>query len=309
MLLSQDPTNYWFKCLIIIAFAMLILLCFKSRDVSKYYEGFSQDAVFVYKKNEEAHDDFYAEIYEKLMIPEERNTFVLSTIINITQPTPNHSVFLEIGSKTGSFVDFLQQKGFDALGIEKSRDLVTFSKQKYPKAKLKCGLTEEPLSFDKGSFTHIICNRLSFYEEKDKKKFFENCYFWLVSGGYLILHLVDPEKFDTIIPAGKPPNFKSPQQYVNNRITETKIDFIDYIYKAVFDFSNLGKTKEVTLKETFTDELTKNIRQNEFEYYMESVQEILQMAAHNGFIVKGQVNMEQCNGDANQYLVILERTQ
>ena len=42
---------------------------------------------------------------------------------------------------------------------------------------------------------------------------------------------------------------------------------------------------------------------------MDSVSDVLKMASYNGFIVQGQVNLEQCTGDANQYLVILERPQ
>ena len=307
MFFSKDPRKYWFHTLLFVSIIMGCILLFNRRDLSPYYEGFDQEKPFVYKKDSDAKDDFYSEIYDQLQNSNEQNTYILDKTVEMTHPTPNNSSFLDIGSNTGSFVDLLYQRGFKAIGLESSQAMINYSKKRNPKLSLKCGNIEQPMTFDRGSFTHVISNGLTFYEFQDKRTFFQNCLFWLVPGGYLILHLVDPQRFDPIIPGGKPPLLKSPQKYSPTRITDTMIDFIDFKYKAAFDFSNWGKDQTVGLKETFTDELTKNVRQNEFSYKMESVQEVLQMAAANGFIVQGQVNLEKCTGDAHQYLIILER--
>ena len=307
MFFSQDPRNYWYNSLLFLGIIMVCILLFKRHDLSPYYEGFDQDKPFVYKKNSDAKDDFYAEIYDQLQNQDERNTYILDKTVEITLPTPYNSSFLDIVSNTGSFVDLLYQRGFKATGLEPSQAMINYSKKRNPKLTLKCGSIEQPMTFEKGSFTHVISNNLTFYEFQDKRLFFQNCLFWLVSGGYLILHLVDPKEFDPIIPGGKPALLKSPQDYSSTRITDTLIDFIDFKYKASFDFSNWGKDQDVSLKETFTDELTKNIRQNEFSYKMEPLQDVLRMASANGFLVKGQVNLEHCTGDTHQYLIILER--
>jgi SAM-dependent methyltransferase len=286
---------------------MICILLFKRCDLSPYYEGFDQDKPFVYKKDHDAKDDFYAEIYDQLQNPDERNTYILDKTVEMTLPTPKNCSFLDIGSNTGSFMDLLYSRGFKVTGLEPSQAMVNYSKKRNPKLSLKCGSIDQSMNFEKGSFTHIISNGLTFYEFQDKRLFFQNCLFWLVPGGYLILHLVDPTDFDPIIPGGKPPLMKSPQTYSSTRITDTMIDFIDFKYKASFDFSNMGKDHDVRLKETFTDEITKNIRQNEFSYKMEPLQDVLKMASANGFIVKGQVNLEQCTGDSHQYLIVLER--
>jgi beta-lactamase class D len=54
--------------------------------------------------------------------------------------------------------------------------------------------------------------------------------------------------------------------------------------------------------------MTKNIRKNEQTLQMESIDEILDMAKHAGFIVHGKTGMHGINGDDNQFLYILERT-
>jgi len=309
LLFSQDPRKYWLKCLVLLAIVMVCVLLFKQRDLSPYYEGFSQETHYVHKKDNEANDQFYAEIYDQLMTPDQRNTYVLDKTIEMTLPSKKHSKFLEIGSKTGSFLELLRSRGFQAEGLEASQAMIDYGQEKYPAIQQKCGLVTQPMTFDKQSFSHVICNYMSFYEIQNKYEFFQNCYFWLKQGGYVIIHLVDPQRYDPIIPGGKPPILQSPQKYSSKRITDTMIDFIDFQYKAVMDFGKWGDDKTVVKKETFSDELTKNVRQNEFVYKMETLQEVLAMAANNGFIVKGQVNMEHCTGDEHQYLVILERPQ
>ena len=122
------------------------------------------------------------------------------------------------------------------------------------------------------------------------------------------MHLVDPDKFDTIIPGGIPDLLKNPQQYSPRRITDTNIDFIDFQYKGSYDFSKKDQNK-VLLKETFTDELTKHVRQQETNFYMEPMNVILQLASRTGFIPKGEVSMEPFSHDKYQKLVILERGQ
>ena len=42
---------------------------------------------------------------------------------------------------------------------------------------------------------------------------------WLMPGGYLIVHLVDRESFDPILPPGNPLYVVSPQKYAKERIT------------------------------------------------------------------------------------------
>jgi hypothetical protein len=123
-------------------------------------------------------------------------------------------------------------------------------------------------------------------------------------GGYLILHLVEPSKFDATVSAGKS-LLSNPQNYSKSRITDTYIDFIDFNYRAKYDFKN---DNTVIVKETFTDAVTNNIRQNELTMHMEPIENILKISKTNGFIVHGKSSMKSMNGDENQFLYILERT-
>jgi SAM-dependent methyltransferase len=219
----------------------------------------------------------------------------------MTQPMKEYSCFLDIGSGTGSLVNELNKSGYRAYGIEKSFDMIDYSQKMYPEIQVENGDALETLLFDKGTFTHVICNYFTIYQFKDKLQFFRNCYQWITPGGYLILHLVDPNLFDTIIPAGKPLNIDSPQKYTHQRILETYIEFDNFNYKSKYD------PKNFSILETFTENTTGQVRQNEQHLRIESKEMILGIANIIGFILHGQMNYETINGDPYQYLVILER--
>jgi hypothetical protein len=59
---------------------------------------------------------------------------------------------------------------------------------------------------------------------------------WLMPGGHVIVHLVNRDKFDPILPPGNPLYVVSPQKYAKKRITHTKVKFHGFAYESEFDF-------------------------------------------------------------------------
>lgn len=300
-LFSKNPKKYWLNLLTILGIILILFYFYKKQNLAPFYEGFSQDTRFVSKFQDDKYDDFYAKIYDSLMVPKKRADYDVLKIIEMTEPDKK-SVFLDIGSGTGDLVYSLHSRGFKVFGIDKSKHMVDQALQKYSDVQVKCGNANEPMLYESNTFSHILCTGMTFYEFDNKRDFFSNCYFWLKSGGYLVLHLVDRNKFDTIIPGGKPALLSNPQSYSEKRIKDTIIDFIDFEYKAKYDIND----SKITLNETFTDGLTKNIRQNEFTLYVEDTKQILSIAANTGFLVKGYVTYNEL-GDDNQFIYILER--
>ncbi len=306
MFLFDNSKHSWFSTLLFLAIIMILILWYKRQDLSPYYEGFTQDVPYIFKQGKDTFDGFYAQIYNQLMEPETVCKFQIEKIIEMTRPSKENSSFLDIGSGTGEIAGQLSEKGYNVYAIDNSEAMAGYIEDKYPNVQTKCGNVKQSMTYEKESFSHVICNGLTVYLFKNKNEFFRNCFFWLKSGGYLILHLVEPMQFDTIVPGGKPKLLNNPQQYSDKRITDTVIDFIDFKYRGKYSFD---KDEKVTFKETFTDELTKNVRQQETQYYMNSINEILKIASNNGFIPHAQINLVDCCGDKHQYLVILERTQ
>ena len=180
--------------------------------------------------------------------------------------------------------------------------------EKYPDINVKIGCVLDPMQYERSQFTHILCVDKTIYEIDDKLQFFKNSYFWMVANGYLILHLVEPGKFDTILPSARPVgiDIDTTIKNGNRRITDALIDFTDFTYKSTYDFSDPLKTVR---KETFRDKTTNNIRENELILKMDSINDILLMAIKAGFIVKGKLSLESSVfKDPHQYFYILERT-
>jgi SAM-dependent methyltransferase len=304
LLTTKNPNKTWLRILVILLIVILGITVYKQFFYSQFgKEGFEQKDKFVLKRDENIYDIFYAEIYDKLHKPENQVDYLLDFIHSNTQSS-NESVFLDVGSGTGDLVNKLKATGHYAYGIDKSKAMVDKCAEKFPENECKCENASNSLAFEKSTFSHILCTNKTIYEIENKSKFFNNCYFWMKPGGYLILHLVEPSKFDATIPAGKS-YISNPQNYSKSRITDTYIDFIDFNYRSKYDFKN---DNTVVVKETFTDAATNNIRQNELTLFMEHIENILKTAKMNGFVVQGKGDMKSMNGDENQFLYILERT-
>jgi SAM-dependent methyltransferase len=306
ILKSKNSGTFTLKVLIllfILYILYLILVKFKRPD--REPEGFTQTEPFVLKRNDKIYDDFYSHVYDDIHIPKHRVGFELMHIINMTEPSSQNSVFLDIGSGTGNVVNELKEAGYNAYGIDKSEDMVTKSEEKYPKCNFKCADVKEPMTFEKSTFSHIICTYFTIYHFEDKRTFFENSYFWLRPNGYLILHLVDKQKYDTLAPVAKISLEKNPHKFASSRITDSIVEFPDFEYKCIYKFEN--NSNRVNKTEVFKDNKTSNIRQNEETLHMENPEEILSIASNVGFIIKGKFDMKECNDDENQFIYILEK--
>lgn len=283
-------------------FMMVVVVLFVG-NTKKTVEGFTDDdEKFVIKKKEDIYDDFYSGVYDKLVFSDIKNNFEIGKILNYTNPTVKSSI-LDIGSGTGHHVGNLNSLGYNTIGIDISPSMVAKSKENYPTSTFIIGDVMKSLAFNQNQFTHILCLYFTIYYFKNKRQFFDNCYSWLMPGGYLVLHLVDKNKFDTILPVGDVFTIVSPQKYADKRITSTVAKFNNYDYKSNFEFD---KDDNVNFIETFKNKNTGKIRKNIHELYMENQPTILSKARDAGFILVSKINMSKCQYNY-QYLYILQK--
>lgn len=303
ILTTRNPNLLFLKWSLILAFMVILLILYRSIKPQHNKEGFQQKETFVVKRNDDVMDTFYAEIYNALHDVNKRTNKELMHILTTTDPSTKDSVFLDVGSGTGFIVNELVEAGYNAYGIEKSKDMIMHSHSLYPEIEVVHGNVLEPMSFEKGIFTHVLCNYFTIYNFDDKLQFFRNIYHWMRPGGYLIVHLVDKHKFEKIIP----------HEMALTEKVEISPGNLHLRIKAIFDdFEYIGKyeipnNRLVTFTETMTDLTTKHIRQNESILYMEDLDTILDFAKKSGFIYHAKTNMEDINRDSNQYLYYFER--
>ncbi len=305
----NSPKKIWARLLILNIIIFLGYMVYKHYyGKSIFNEGFTQNGRFVLKHNTDIYDDFYVNIYESVHPPVERTSYELKTICSITQASEK-SVFLDVGSGTGYLVNELTDLGFQSYGIDKSKTMVDYSEQKYKNAVVKCGDVLDSMAYEKSTFSHILCLYFTIYEIPDKSLFFKNCYFWLQPGGYLILHLVDGEKYN---PIKKTKDMRPYEQTTSKNEISADYDYTDFKYKTTYSQSGQSgqssMVKQITITETFTDVQTEKIRQNELVLHMDTVDNIINLAKKYGFIPHGRIDLSKENGDKYQYIYILERS-
>jgi len=266
----------------------------------KMVEGFEQKDKFLIKTGPEIYDEFYTNIYDYLVFNNLKNDYEVGEIVNISNPS-SKSRILDVGCGTGHHVSSIGAKGLDILGIDISPSMIKKAKENYPDYKFDVADALDGNVFEQDSFTHILCMYFTIYYFKDKSVFFNNCFKWLMPGGYLIVHLVDRQHFDPILPPGNPLLYVSPQRYAKKRITSTKVKFTDFAYSADF---NLDKTNDTAnFIEKFKNDSDGKVRKNELTLYMPDVQQIVDEAQACGFTLESKVDLLQCQYEY-QYLYV-----
>lgn len=289
------------KILIFITLFLITIVFFKSIEIPNFgVEGFQSQDKFLFKTGDEVYDDFYANIYDYLVFNNIKNAYEIGEIINKTN-ADEASVILDVGCGTGHHVDALSKQNLKVLGIDISPSMIKKAKENFPDKDFTVGNVLDSGKFNNNVFTHILCLYFTIYYFPDKRQFFDNCIEWLMPGGYLIVHLVDREKFDPILPPGNPLYIVSPQKYAKERITTTKVTFNDFVYNSDFKFDKGSNMATFDEKFKFNNG---NVRKQEQRLYMEDTQDILTTAQQSGFILQGKIDLVTCAYD-NQYLYIL----
>jgi len=291
------------KILIFVSIFLILIVFFKSINV-KNKEGYQQNDNFLFKQGSAIYDDFYADIYDYLVFNNMKDDYETGQIVQKTSPD-SKSRILDVGCGTGHHVDKLSQQNLDVVGIDISPAMISKAQENYPQYKFQVGDALDRNQFVVNEFTHILCLYFTIYYFENKQKFFNNCIEWLLPGGTLIVHVVNREKFDPILPPGNPLYIVSPQRYSKKRITKTKITFNDFVYSSNFDLDTFND--KATFHEKFKFNNSK-VRKQEHVLYMNSENDIINMAQDAGFLVQGKIDLMECAYE-NQYLYILVKPQ
>ena len=282
---------------ILFGIVMILVICGLLKTVFPKKEGFEKKDEFLFKSGGDVYDGFYANIYDHLVYNQMKDNFEIGEIVNVTTPT-EQSVILDIGSATGKHVDALSKKNLKVIGIDISPSMVATAKTNYPNLDFVEGDALNASNFQPASFTHILCLYHTIYYMKDKTQFFNNCMNWLMPGGYLVLHLVNRDMFDPILPSANPLVLFTPQKYAEKRITTSNIIFNNFKYSSNYELH--PEKNQANFVEKFKDKKTGKIfRKNEHTLYVEPEGEILSTAQYAGFILHGQVDMIKCGYEYN----------
>lgn len=266
-------------------------------------EGFRQKERYVIRKNGKIYDDFYVSLFDMLFQKDElvrEELDLLSPIVEFNQD----SHVLDVAAGSGMTLELLKKRNIPAIGIDESKAYVDLAKNKFSDIQIALGSPLKSNTFHPSSFSHILSLYFTLYYIKDKTIFFKNCYDWLMPGGYLVIHLVNRDKFDPIVPSGNPFLMVSPQKYAKQRITKSKVKLTNFQYDSDF---TLNKEKNTgTFTETFTNDNDGHVRQNVHTLYMDTQRHILSLAKDVGFSLLGKLDLNIIQYEYN-YLYILQK--
>jgi SAM-dependent methyltransferase len=296
---TYDRFSIWGKILFFIALLIVSMILLGKFD-KKRTEGFEQIDKFLFKTGPDIYDDFYADIYDYLVFNSQKDEYEVGQIVNKTTPA-SESVILDVGCGTGHHVAEFVSNGYKAQGIDLSPSMIDQAKKNFPEYQFDVADALNTAEFAPSTFTHITCMYFTIYYLQDKQQFFENCMKWLKPGGYMILHLVDRDNFDPILPPGNPLLYLSPQKYAEKRITTTKVKFDTFSYSADFDLNS--KNNIATFVEKFKSDADGKVRKNEHIMYMPTIDVIVNQAQQVGFILDSEIDLIDCQYEY-QYLYV-----
>jgi SAM-dependent methyltransferase len=300
----------WTKILILISCFYLIYRIFDWLEQRGGREGFTGDQIwneFTFKTGPDIYDDFYASIYDQLVYSGFKTQYEIGEIVNKTTPT-TQSKLLDVGCGTGHHVaEWVALTGggeTSAIGMDSSIAMIDQAKKNYPDYDFQVKDALQDGAYQPNSFTHITCLYFTFYywAPNEQEIFLQNAMRWLKSGGFLILHLVNPEQFDPILPPANPLLLISPQKYSPKRITTSTIHFEGGMYTAEFVPGTPAKFVE---KMSPTSSPT-NTRKQEHILHLEPIPETLRRITDMGFNTVGQVDLVHCQYEY-QYLYIFQK--
>jgi hypothetical protein len=158
--------------------------------------------------------------------------------------------------------------------------------------------------FPPKSVSHCVLDGFSIYEFPNPKLIADNAYQWIKPGGYFIVHLVDPDKYDPIHNLASPFAAFSLQKYSFERQTESSIFFDKFKY-----IGKLDKKKDedkAIYEETFSYYDKENnggikYRVNKHHLNMPSKERMIDIIKTSGFRHVENVDLVRCSKEY-QYL-------
>jgi SAM-dependent methyltransferase len=268
--------------IVILAIGLMCIWYYRRVETKSTIENFSQLKPYVLKEENDVYDSFYIDKYDDYFQTKSYSEDDLTTILDKTQPLLKTSVFLDIGCGTGELMKGLEDKKYKVFGIDKSPTMIEKAREKLADGEVMCdNVLRDPMLYENNTFTHILCTHFTIYEVEDKHTFFRHCFHWLRGGGFFVLHVINPEKFNKIVP--KSDLFSHVKRPI---IKKTSMTFDDYEYTNTYENETTSHNHKTMQVEHFTS--ANFSRQNRKSLYMTPKDELISLGIKCGFIVHSE---------------------
>ena len=252
------------------------------------------------------YDDFYAGIYDKLFMTPELVSFQKSSIreYGLANWAKYDVKILDACCGTAPLAEWLCKEDIDFVGMDQSEPMLKVARKKCKSARFYKGDITRSETFTPKSFSHCLLLYFSIYQFQNPKMVLDNIYSWLKPSGVLVLHLVDPNKFDPILAAASPFPAFSLQKYSTERVIDSDLFFDSFKYRS--RFVKNPEDDDARFEEVFEFKDPPKYVENNHDLHMPSVDAMLDIVRSSGFTRQEMVDMTPI-GYEYQYLVYLTK--
>jgi len=304
--------------LILLIFLFMIVVFNSFNNIPEFYplEGFEnneKNEKFVKKVDDDAYDKFYSKYYDAIHLNKKRNEYELEQIKNLSKKESGNKI-LDIGCGTGYSVKIFTDAKYDIVGLDKSEAMISKAESNYPKCEFIHNDFLTSNIFDYDSYSHILCLGKTIYEIKDKELFFENCNAILSKDGFLIINLVDREKFKPFVQNKDKDTLYDPEKY-GKKVNEIIVKFDENSeFMSKYKVKNLENNNAIdsivtpyaVYNEKFSNFKTHNIRENEINLYMPETTKILNLAKAKDYKLLKKIDLKPV-GHNYEYLYVFKK--
>ena len=293
-----DTLPYWILVLIVLGLFLVSQAAGVHREM--FENGDGQPTVIY--EDEEIYDDFYASIYDILFSTPERISFEKASLheLALSERPVTETKVLDVCCGTAPHAQWMCEEGVEYVGLDTSEAMLNRARKRCASARFYKGSATDLNAFPPKAFSHAMLLYFSAYQFRNPKLLFDTLYQWIKPGGMLVVHMVDPHKFDPILDAASPFPAFSLQKYSTDRVIQSDVVFDKFHYKSRFIKDN---DEEVAI---FEEIIQKNgeeeIRENKHKLYMPPVSHMLDMIRAAGFSKQEMVDMTPA-GYEYQWLV------
>lgn len=281
--------------LIVILVILQFIIIFRKLYINRLekLEHFQNEDT-IYNKN--VYDNFYSKLYDQLFYSKSKVEYECS-LINKYIKLSNKKT-LDVGCGTGQHLVYF--KKYDITGLDNSDAMLKIAKKKVPNVRLIKGNFGHADIFEHQQFDNIYALYFVIYYQKSISLLLNNCYKWLKPGGNLVIHLVNPAKFDPILDPSSPFPAFSLQKYSKNRITQSSVVFNNFEYEGNFNIDLDSDAAEFTETFKFKDK-SKPTRKQIHHLTIPPIKDMLSLIKNAGFVYKRKEDLVIC-GYEYQYL-------
>jgi ubiquinone/menaquinone biosynthesis C-methylase UbiE len=266
-------------------------------------EGF-EDSSITLEEPEKYNDSLYASIYKALWHPPDKLQFeeVSMQDIALADQTISTVKVLDMCCGVAPHACWFKNLGVDYTGVDISSDMLEKARKDCPSAKFQKGDVSNASLFSPKTFSHTLLLGFSIYQFQNSKMIFDNAYLWTQPGGFFIVHLVEPDKYDPLLDLASPFAAFSLQKYSLERQTKSEIYFNKFKYTG--NFRKKKNEDDATFEEviTFYDPKDLKYREQIQRWTMPSLDRMIEIAKTSGFRMKDKVHLVSCSKEY-QYLV------